>query len=330
MTVLAGKQVGGNALGLMRMTTYDWTMPDEDAFKVLKSALAEGVNIWGGADFYGTQSSNSLHLLARYFAKYPEDGDKVVVCIKSGVIDMRTFSIDGSPDMVRKLVANANKILGPYKKIDIFGIARVDPKTSIEDTVKTLAQLRNEGEIGGIQLSEVGSATIRRAAAVTKIDFVEEEVSLWATDIFDNGVATTCAELDIPITAHTPLGAGMLTGQIKTLDDLPAPYLRMFPRFQPANFKKNLDLVDELKKLAEAKGVTAAQLALGWLKYQSSKPGAPLIIPLSGARSPDRVKENAHPVNLNDNDLKAIRSILDSFPVSGQRYPEAGMKVVEF
>lgn len=307
-------------------------MPDEDAFKVLKAALAEGVNLWGGADFYGTPSSNSLHLLARYFAKYPEDADKVVVCIKSGVLDMRTFKIDGSPDMVRTLVASANKILGPHKKIDVFGIARVDPEVPIEDTVRALAELRDAGEIGGIQLSEVGSASIRRAAAVAKkIEFVEDEVSLWATDIFDNGVAATCAELGIPVVAHTPLGAGMLTGRIRTLDDLPAPYLKFFPRFQPASFQKNLDLVDELEKLARARGVTPAQLALGWLAYKGcGKHGAPLIIALSGARSPERIKENAHPVELREEDLVAIQSILDSFPVLGQRYPEAGMKIVEF
>lgn len=312
------------------MTTYVWTMPDEEAFKVLKAALAAGVNIWNGADFYGTPSSNSLHLLARYFAKYPEDADKVVVVIKSGVMDMRKFLIDGSPETVRSLVANANKILGAYKKIDVFGIARVDPKVPVEETVKTLAELKDKGEIGGILLSEVGAATIHRAAAVAKIELVEEEVSLWATDIFDNGVAAACAELKIPIVAHTPLGAGMLTGTIKTLDNLTAPHLLHFPRFQPANFQKNLDLVTELEKLAKSKGITPAQLALSWLKIQSKKPAVPLIIPISGARSAERVKENTTTVDLSDEDLKAIQTILDSFPPQGDRYPELGMKLVEF
>ena len=313
------------------MTSPGAAMPDGEAFAVLKAALAVGVNVWSGADFYGTPDHNSLHLLARYFAKYPEDADKAVVCIKSGVIDMKTLTIDGSPQTVRRLVADANKVLGGHKKIDVFGIARVDPKVPVEDTIKTLAELVAAGEIGGIQLSEVGSATIRRAAAVTKIEAVEEEASLWSTEIFHNGVTTTCAELGIPILAHTPLGAGMLTGQLKSLNDLPpGHYPRVFPRFQPANFEKNLALVSELEKLAKAKGVSPAQLALSWLKLQSRKPDVALIIPVAGARSAERVEENAKTVDLREEDLQAVTAILSSFPVHGDRYPEAGMKLVEF
>lgn len=133
------------------MTSHEGPMAEEDAFKVLKSAINEGVTLWNGADFYGTPTYNSLHLMAQYFEKYPEDADKVVLCIKSGVVDMKTFSIDGSPDTARRLVDNANSILGPYKKIDIFGIARVDPQVPVEDTMKTLATLVAEGKIGGIQ-----------------------------------------------------------------------------------------------------------------------------------------------------------------------------------
>ncbi|KIM92943.1 hypothetical protein OIDMADRAFT_184949, partial [Oidiodendron maius Zn] len=155
--------------------------------------------------------------------------------------------------------------------------------TPIEDTVGALAELVAEGAIGGIQLSEVGAATIRRATAVAKIDMVEEEVSLWAPEIFDNGVATTCAELGILIVAHTPLGAGMLAGKWKTADDVKGHH-RAFPRFQGKNFDKNLELVSEVAKLAKAKGVTPGQLALSWIKAQSNKPGMPFIIPISGTR----------------------------------------------
>lgn len=103
-----------------------------------------------------------------------------------------------------------------------------------------------EGAIGGIQLSEVSGATIRRAVAATNHDTVEEQVSLWAPGIFTNGVAATFAELGIPIVAHTPLGAGMLTGQLKSTGDLPpGHHTRGFPRFQPGNFEKNLAFVTE-------------------------------------------------------------------------------------
>lgn len=118
------------------------------------------------------------------------------------------------------------------------------------------------GKIGVIQLSEVNAETIRRAASVATIDMVEAEISLWATDVFDNDVARTCAELGIVMVAHTPLGAGMLTGQIQKLDDMPPnDYHRFFPRFQPQNFDINLRLVEKGKLLAQKKDCSPAQLA---------------------------------------------------------------------
>jgi pyridoxine 4-dehydrogenase len=307
----------------------DMAVSEEQAFEVLREAVALDVRVWSGADFYGTPEYNSLHLLARYFAKYPEDADKVVVCIKSGVVDMKRLLIDGSPATVRRLVADANKCLAGHKKIDIFGIARVDPKVPIEETVRAAAELVAAGQIGGIQLSEVGASSIRRAAAVAKIDLVEDEASLWATDIFDQGAAETCAELGIPIVAHSPLGAGMLTGKIKSLDDLPVGhYPRVFPKFQPDNFHKNLGLVLELEKLASSKCVTPAQLALSWLKVQSEKSGMPVIIPIAGARSKERLRENVVEVALSEEELRAISAVLESCPIHGDRYPEGGMKLV--
>lgn len=173
-------------------------------------------------DFYATPDNNSLHLMTRYFMAYPEDAGNVILTIKSGIRDMRTFTMDCSPDAVREFVERANAILDGKKKIDIFGCGRVDENVPIEDTVGALAELVKEDKIGGTQLSEVSANTIRRAAKVAKINMVEAEISLWAMDVFENGVAKTCGDLGIPMVTHTPLGAGMLTGQIKSLDDMPA------------------------------------------------------------------------------------------------------------
>ncbi|PYI12749.1 Aldo/keto reductase [Aspergillus sclerotiicarbonarius CBS 121057] len=331
MVLLAGKEITQNGLGLMRFTWVNNVTPDEQAFKVLKTALAAGVNVWNAADFYGTPDNNSLHLMNRYFTAYPEDADKVVLTIKSGLVDMRTFSLDCSRAGLRGFVDNAIKILDGKKKIDIFGCARVDPNVPVEDSIKALAELKDEGKIGGIQLTEVKADTIRRAASVAKIDMVEAEVSLWATDILRNGVAETCAELGIPIIAHTPLGAGMLTGTISSPDDLAEnDHHRFFPRFHPDNLSKNRLLVDELEKLAALKGCTTAQLALSWVKAQSKKSGMPILVPVAGARSEARVIENVKDVELTDDDLGEINAILDKFPVVGERFPPAGMKLNEY
>ncbi|PYH91969.1 Aldo/keto reductase [Aspergillus ellipticus CBS 707.79] len=330
MATLTGKPITQNGLGLMRMTVMEG-ISDEQAFKVLKTALAAGVNVWNGADFYGTPDSNSLHLMNRYFTAYPEDADKVVLSIKSGLVDMKTFTMDCSAAGLCSFVDNALKVLDGKKNIDIFGCARVDPNVPIEESVRALAELKAEGKIGGIQLTEVSADSIRRAASVAKIDMVEAEVSLWATEVLSNGVAEACAEHGIAIIAHTPLGAGMLTGAIKSVDDLPAnDHHRFFPRFHPDNLAKNRELVEELEKLAAEKGCTPAQLALSWVKVQSKKPGMPLFVPVAGARSESRVLENIKDVELTEGDLEKISSILDSFPIAGERFPAAGMKLNEY
>lgn len=287
--------------------------------------------MWNGADFYGTPAANSLHLMNRYFTRYPDDANKVVLCIKSGFIDMRAMKFDGSSENMRKMVDQSNAILDGKKSLDVFGLVRTDPNTPIEVTVEGLGQLVKEGKIGGIQLTEARADTIRRAAKVHPIAMVEEEVSLWSPEVFSNGVAETCAELGIAIAAHTPLGAGMLTGQITSLDDLPKDdHRRHFPRWQPDAFDKNLDLVREIKKLAAAKGCTPAQLALSWVKSHNGKPNMPVIVPIAGARSEARVVENCTDVSLSAEDLKKIDGILAGFSVEGGRFPGAAAKFNEF
>ena len=163
------------------------------------------------------------------------------------------------------------------------------------------------------------SATIRRASKVAKIDMIESEASLWSTEVFHNGVADTCAELGIVFVAHTPLGFGMLAGQIKSLDDIPKDSpLRYLPRYQPDTFPINIRLVDAVEKLAKQKQCTTAQLALSWLKSHTQK-GGPVVVPIAGARSVERVRENARTVDLTDSDLKEIEDVLNTFPVEGYR-----------
>ncbi|RAK73028.1 aldo/keto reductase family protein [Aspergillus fijiensis CBS 313.89] len=330
MPTLAGKEISQNGLGLMRLIWQYGPTPDEQAFKILKTALAAGANVWNGADFYGTPDNNSLHLMNRYFTAYPEDAERVVFTVKSGLVSMKTFTMDCSRAGLRKFVDNALRILDGKKKIDVFGLGRVDPNVPVEESVRALAELREEGKIGGIQLSEVRADTIRRAASVTKIDMVEAEVSLWSREVFENGVAEACAENGIVLVAHTPLGAGMLTGTIKSVDDLPETHHRTVPRFQPDSIAQNRLLVEAMEAVAVAKGCSVAQLALSWLKAQGRKPGMPVIVPIPGARSEARVLENVQDVELTEDELEEIEVILKKYPVAGARYPPAAARLNEY
>jgi pyridoxine 4-dehydrogenase len=167
----------------------------------MRAALDSGCNFFNGGTFYGTPEWNSVTLLVEYLKKYPEDADKIVLSIKSG-FDYANKRGVGSPEAVKRELDTVLKQLEGVKKVDVFECARVDPDVPIEVTLQFLQdEYVSKGLIGGVALSEVAAATIRRAVKVTKIVLVENEVSLWSTDVLTNGVAATCAELDIPILA---------------------------------------------------------------------------------------------------------------------------------
>jgi len=302
----------------MGLTWRPTPTPDEQAFKAMKASLAAGCNFWNAGEFYGTESYNSLHLLNKYFTKYPEDADKVVLSIKGVLKDMHP---DGSPENVKRSVENCLKILDGKKNIDIFEPARVDKNVPFEVTLKALEEYVKAGKIGGISLSEVGAATIQKAVKVTKIVAIEVELSLWSLDILNNGVAKAAAEHNIPIVAYSPIGRGMLTGEITKPEDIPeGDFRKMLPRFNKDNFNHNLELVSELHKIATQKGCTPAQLAINWVKQLSKKDGNPEIIPIPGATKEDRVLENAKEIAFSGDELAEIDSILKRFEVKGDRY----------
>lgn len=340
MTTILGKQVGSTGFGLMGkykstqaksyiiitnifnigFTAREPQVSYEEAFKTMKAALAAGANFWNGGEFYGPPESNSLQLLNAYFTKYPEDVNNVVLCIK-GCLKPGTLNIpEGDKAGVTRSVENCLRLLDGKKKIDIFEAARVDPETHIEETIGYLAEFVKAGKIGGIGLSETSAKSIRRAASVHPIASVEVEYSLFSTDIRTNEVASTCAELGIPIAAYSPLGRGFLTGAIKSIDDLSA-IQKYSPRFQEENFYKNMKLVEAIDKVAEKKGCTPAQLALGWVKVQSGTKGFPTIIPIPGATTVGRVEENMKDVHVTAEELTDIDEILATIPVVGARYP---------
>ncbi|KFY34473.1 hypothetical protein V494_06741 [Pseudogymnoascus sp. VKM F-4513 (FW-928)] len=322
MVKIQGKEVGETGYGLMGFTWRPTPTQPEDAFPAMKAALEAGAIFWNGGDFYGTPEYNSLHLLAAYFTKYPEDADKVILSIKSGYKE--NFQIDGSSEYVRDRVNNANKFLGGKKKIDIFEYARMPTNVDFFDvTLEELEKCVAEGLIGGIGLSEVSAATIKKCVALTKIDTVELELSLWSTDILTNGIAEACSEANVPIIAYSPIGRGMLTGQIKSADDIPeGDFRRNFPRFQPENFHYNLELVQRLEEVAEKSECTPGQLAIAWVRQAGNTVKKnPQILPIPGASRKERVEENCKAVKLDKSTLAEIEKVLAEVEIVGTRYP---------
>ncbi|KAJ5637570.1 hypothetical protein N7490_007449 [Penicillium lividum] len=321
MPILVGKEVGHTGYGTMRMTWNPEPTPQDVAFETLNKTLELGANFWNGGELYGTPDYNSLHLLNKYFTKYPENAEKVVLSIKGG-LKVGQLIPDGSEENIRRSVDDCLKLLDGKKKIDIFECARQDSNFPVEHTVEVLAKCVKEGKIGGIGLSEVDAETIRRAAKVHPIAAVEVEVSLWSTDIFENGIAKTCAELNIPIIAYSPLCRGALTGAVTSLSDIPeGDFRRHMARFQDEHFEQNMKLINEVKSLASRKGVAPAQVALGWIRSLSDKPGMPTIIPIPGGTTVDKVSQNLVGVKLfSDEELAEVDAILKENAVSGPRY----------
>ncbi|TGJ84135.1 hypothetical protein E0Z10_g4667 [Xylaria hypoxylon] len=322
MVQLLNKEVGPTGFGLMGFTWRAQPCSQEQAFEAMREAIQQGKVFWNGGEFYGTPEYNSLTLLDRYFEKYPEDADKVILSIKGGM-DLVTHAADGSPEGTRTAIDRVLHQLNGRKKLDMFEFARRDQKADMKLTFDTIQkEYIDTGKVGGISLSEVRAETIHEAVKVAKIVACEVELSLFATDVLHNGVAEACAKYNIPLIAYSPIGRGFLTGQIKTLDDIPkTSFLRMMPRFQPGNFENNIKLVYQVEELATKKGCTPAQLAIGWVRALNGRPGMPTIIPIPGATTAERVRENAKVVELTEEEMATIDGILDGFKPTGARYP---------
>jgi len=315
-----GQEIGPIGYGLMGFTWRPEPTPYEKAFEAMRTALANGMNFWNGGEFYGPPENNSLTLLEAYFARYPEDADKVVLSIKGGA-DLTTYHADGTREGIRRSIDNCLRLLKGRKKIDIFECARRDQNADMKETFAAIQEYVGQGLVGGIALSEVSPETIHAAVKVAKITCVEIEMSLWTTDVLTNGVAAACAQYNLPIVAYSPLGSGILTGSIKSPEDIPNPMVKNYPRFQPDVFHINLELVKQVEDLAAKKGCTPAQLAINWTRAMARRTGVP-IVPIPGATRTEAVKENSRVVDITDAELGEIDATLAKFEIKGARYPD--------
>ncbi|KAI0831436.1 aldo/keto reductase [Trametes gibbosa] len=311
------------AHGLMMMTWRDPNvpLPDEEAFECIKAgvdALPPGVKMFiNSGEFYGPNySTANLELLSRFFNKYPEYADRTFLSVKGGVAN---GGPDASPENLRRSIDNINAVLGGVKRMDLFESARVDQRVPIEDAIRTLAQLKEEGKIGHIGMSECSAATLRRAHAVHPIAAVEIEVSLWSYEEETKKVIETAEELGITVVAYSPLGRGFLTGAIKDpkKDLAPGDMRQKFTRFQEDNFKHNMAIVDAIKAIAEKKGVTPAQLSIAWVASLGAH-----LLPLPGSCNKKRNLENiaAGDIVLTEAELAEIAAALTTHTIKGGRY----------
>ncbi|KAL2857334.1 NADP-dependent oxidoreductase domain-containing protein [Aspergillus pseudoustus] len=290
------ENIGRIGYGLMGLTRPWVPVEYPIAAKIMRTALEQGANFRNGGIHYGTPTANSLHLLKYYFTQYPEDVDKVVLSIKGGY-GMATHSPNGTSEGVRASVETALSVLDGVKKINIFECARVDPIVPIETTIGALAQLVVEGKIGGIGLSTLSAATICRAHAVHPIAGAEIELSLFTPEVLMNGVAETCRELNIPIIAYSPVARGWLAGQLHQFEDLSESDMRRhLSRFKREAFENNAKLAEAVRAVAKRKGVTVPQVAMPWVSAQGA-------IPIPGATTEERVRENCTRVELDEMDL---------------------------
>lgn len=313
----AGPDVFPLALGCMGLGAGSWygLRDDDEGVATIHAALDHGVTLIDTGDFYG-MGKNEL-LVGRAIRGRR---DRVVLSVKYGALrgpDGAFLGADTSPAATRTFLAYSLSRLG-VDHVDIYRPARLDPRVPIEDTIGALAELVQAGYVRHIGLSEVGAATIARAAAVHPLSDLQIEYGL----ISRGPEATIVPALrahGLAMTAYGVLSRGLLTGsRPSTPDDLRAH----LPRFAGDNGAKNRGLADELQRLAAARGISPAQLAIAWVRAKGAAQGI-TVIPTIGARTPQQIADAvaAVAIELTADEVAALERAVPADAAAGERYP---------